>query len=56
VTGLTEAGHHSSARDVAMIAARIIREHPNLRLPPIRSFTHNNIKQDNQPLCPRSVR
>jgi D-alanyl-D-alanine carboxypeptidase (penicillin-binding protein 5/6) len=28
VTGLTEAGHHSSARDLAVIAARIIKDFP----------------------------
>jgi serine-type D-Ala-D-Ala carboxypeptidase (penicillin-binding protein 5/6) len=30
VTGLSEAGHHSSARDMASIAAKIIADHPNL--------------------------
>jgi D-alanyl-D-alanine carboxypeptidase (penicillin-binding protein 5/6) len=51
VTGLTEAGHYSSARDVAAIAARIIREHPHsYAYYSIRSFTYNNIKQDNRNL------
>jgi D-alanyl-D-alanine carboxypeptidase (penicillin-binding protein 5/6) len=49
VTGITESGHHSSARDVALVAARIIAEHPDFY--PIysqRDFTYNNIKQDNR--------
>jgi serine-type D-Ala-D-Ala carboxypeptidase (penicillin-binding protein 5/6) len=51
VTGLTEAGHYSSARDVATIAARIIREHPSFyTYYSIRNFTYNNIKQDNRNL------
>jgi D-alanyl-D-alanine carboxypeptidase (penicillin-binding protein 5/6) len=29
VTGLTEANHHSTARDMAVIAGRIIADHPN---------------------------
>ena len=29
VTGLTEAGHHSSARDLAVIASRIIKDFPD---------------------------
>ena len=29
VTGLTEAGHYSSARDLSVIAARIVRDFPN---------------------------
>jgi serine-type D-Ala-D-Ala carboxypeptidase (penicillin-binding protein 5/6) len=49
VEGLTEAGHFSSARDVATVAAHIINDHPDHY--PIyaqREFTYNNIKQDNR--------
>jgi D-alanyl-D-alanine carboxypeptidase (penicillin-binding protein 5/6) len=49
VTGLTDAGHHSSARDVATIAAHIITDHPDFYpLYSIRQYTYNNIKQDNR--------
>ncbi len=49
VTGLTEAGHYSSARDVATIAARIISEHPNFYpLYALRNYSFNNIRQDNR--------
>ncbi len=51
VTGLTEPGHYSSARDVAIVAARIINEHPTqYPLYAVRQFTFNNIKQDNRNL------
>jgi D-alanyl-D-alanine carboxypeptidase (penicillin-binding protein 5/6) len=47
--GLTEAGHHSSARDVATVAAHIIADHPGFYpLYSIRQYTFNNIKQDNR--------
>jgi D-alanyl-D-alanine carboxypeptidase (penicillin-binding protein 5/6) len=50
-TGMTEAGHHSSARDVATVAAKIITEHPDFYpLYSIRQYTYNNIKQDNRNL------
>ncbi len=49
VAGLTEAGHHASARDVASIAARIISDHPDFYpLYSIRQYTYNSIKQDNR--------
>ncbi|MCY7314689.1 MAG: D-alanyl-D-alanine carboxypeptidase [Rubrivivax sp.] len=49
VAGLTEAGHYSSARDVALVAARIINEHPDFYpLYSMRQYTYNNIKQDNR--------
>jgi D-alanyl-D-alanine carboxypeptidase (penicillin-binding protein 5/6) len=49
--GLTQAGHFSSARDVATVAARIIQEHPEFYpLYSIRQYTYNNIKQDNRNL------
>jgi D-alanyl-D-alanine carboxypeptidase (penicillin-binding protein 5/6) len=51
VTGLNEAGHHSSARDIAAIAAHVIREHPDFyAYYSIRQYTFNNIKQDNRNL------
>jgi serine-type D-Ala-D-Ala carboxypeptidase (penicillin-binding protein 5/6) len=49
VTGLSEPGHHSSARDVATIAAKIIGEHPTFYpLYSLRNYSYNNIKQDNR--------
>jgi serine-type D-Ala-D-Ala carboxypeptidase (penicillin-binding protein 5/6) len=49
VTGLSEAGHYSSARDMAVIAGKIITDHPNFYpLYSLRNFTFNNIKQDNR--------
>jgi D-alanyl-D-alanine carboxypeptidase (penicillin-binding protein 5/6) len=49
VTGLTEPGHQSSARDMAVIASKIITEHPNFYpYYSIRQYTFNNIKQDNR--------
>jgi D-alanyl-D-alanine carboxypeptidase (penicillin-binding protein 5/6) len=49
VTGLTEPGHYSSARDVATIAAKIIADHPTFyAYYSIRQYTYNNIKQDNR--------
>jgi D-alanyl-D-alanine carboxypeptidase (penicillin-binding protein 5/6) len=51
VTGLTEPGHHASARDVATIATRIIQDHPDYyALYSLRQYTFNNIKQDNRNL------
>ena len=51
VTGLTEAGHYSSARDVATVASRIILEHPGFYpLYSMRQYTFNNIRQDNRNL------
>jgi D-alanyl-D-alanine carboxypeptidase (penicillin-binding protein 5/6) len=51
VTGLTEPGHQSSARDVATVAMRIIREHPQFYpLYAMRQYTFNQIKQDNRNL------
>ncbi|MFM9917049.1 MAG: D-alanyl-D-alanine carboxypeptidase family protein [Rhizobacter sp.] len=49
VAGLSEAGHYSSARDVALVAARIALDHPDFYpLYSIRQYTFNNIKQDNR--------
>jgi D-alanyl-D-alanine carboxypeptidase (penicillin-binding protein 5/6) len=49
VTGLSEPGHRSSARDIALIAARIIADHPTFYpLYSERQYTYNGIKQDNR--------
>jgi D-alanyl-D-alanine carboxypeptidase (penicillin-binding protein 5/6) len=49
VTGLTEAGHYSSARDVAFIASRVIAEHPSFYpIYSLRDYTYNSIRQDNR--------
>jgi D-alanyl-D-alanine carboxypeptidase (penicillin-binding protein 5/6) len=51
VTGLTEAGHYASPRDVAVIASKIITDFPNFyTYYSIRKFTYNRIKQDNRNL------
>jgi len=51
VTGLSEAGHHASARDVATIAAKIITDFPDFyTYYSVRQFTYNRIKQDNRNL------
>jgi serine-type D-Ala-D-Ala carboxypeptidase (penicillin-binding protein 5/6) len=49
VTGLSEPGHQSSARDVATIASRIILDHPSFYpYYAIRQYSFNDIKQDNR--------
>ena len=49
VAGLSEAGHYSSARDVATVAAHIVTDHPDFYpLYSMRQYTYNNIKQDNR--------
>jgi serine-type D-Ala-D-Ala carboxypeptidase (penicillin-binding protein 5/6) len=49
VSGLSEAGHYSSTRDMALIAAHIITDHPDFYpLYSLRNYTYNNIKQDNR--------
>jgi D-alanyl-D-alanine carboxypeptidase (penicillin-binding protein 5/6) len=49
VTGLTEAGHYSSARDLSVIAGKIITDFPDhYRYYAQRDFTFNKIKQDNR--------
>ncbi len=49
VAGMTEAGHYSSARDVALVAAHIINDHPDFYpLYALRNYTFNNIRQDNR--------
>jgi serine-type D-Ala-D-Ala carboxypeptidase (penicillin-binding protein 5/6) len=54
VTGLTEPGHSSTTRDLAVIAQRIIRDFPD-RYPyySVKEYTFNNIRQDNRNLLLR---
>ena len=50
-TGLTESGHRSTARDLAVIAQAIIRDFPERYATySIREYTFNNIKQGNRNL------
>jgi D-alanyl-D-alanine carboxypeptidase (penicillin-binding protein 5/6) len=54
VTGLTEAGHHSSARDLAVIATHIIRDYPQFfAYYAIKEYKYNNINQPNRNLLLR---
>lgn len=54
VTGLTEPGHKSTARDIATIASHIIRDFPDFYpLYSIREFKFNNISQPNRNLLLR---
>ncbi len=54
VTGLTEPGHVSTARDLAFIATRIIRDFPDYYpYYSIKDFTFNNISQANRNLLLR---
>jgi serine-type D-Ala-D-Ala carboxypeptidase (penicillin-binding protein 5/6) len=51
VTGLTEAGHTSTARELAFIAAKVIRDFPNFyTYYSIASYKYNNIAQPNRNL------
>jgi D-alanyl-D-alanine carboxypeptidase (penicillin-binding protein 5/6) len=51
VTGLTEGGHYASARDIAVVARRVIEDHPEFYpLYSIREYTYNRIRQDNRNL------
>ncbi len=53
-TGLTEAGHSSTARELAVIAQHIIKDFPD-RYPyySVKEYTFNNIRQDNRNLLLR---
>ena len=54
VTGLTEAGHKSTARDLATIATHIIRDYPEFfAYYSIREYRYNNINQPNRNLLLR---
>jgi serine-type D-Ala-D-Ala carboxypeptidase (penicillin-binding protein 5/6) len=53
-TGMTEAGHRASARDVATIAAAVIRDFPQYyRYYSVKEYTFNKIRQDNRNLLLR---
>ncbi|MEP7296456.1 MAG: D-alanyl-D-alanine carboxypeptidase family protein [Burkholderiales bacterium] len=50
-TGLTEAGHKSTARDLSVIATHIIRDYPEFfRYYSLKEYSYNNIKQPNRNL------
>ena len=54
VTGLTETGHRSTARDLAVIASRIIRDFPEFYpYYSVKEFKFNNIAQPNRNLLLR---
>ena len=54
VTGLTEAGHKSTARDLAVIATHVIRDYPEFfAYYAIREYKYNNINQPNRNLLLR---
>ena len=54
VTGLTEAGHKSTARDLAVIASHIITDHPDFYPTySIKEYKYNNISQPNRNLLLR---
>jgi D-alanyl-D-alanine carboxypeptidase (penicillin-binding protein 5/6) len=51
VTGMTEAGHHSSARDLSVIASRLIQDFPQFYgYYKVREYTYNKIRQGNRNL------
>jgi serine-type D-Ala-D-Ala carboxypeptidase (penicillin-binding protein 5/6) len=53
-TGLTEAGHKSSARDLAVIATHVIRDYPEFfAYYAIKDYKYNNISQPNRNLLLR---
>jgi D-alanyl-D-alanine carboxypeptidase (penicillin-binding protein 5/6) len=54
VTGLTEAGHRSTARDLAVIATHIIRDYPEFfAYYSVKEYKYNNINQPNRNLLLR---
>ncbi len=55
VTGITEPGHRSSARDIGTIAAKIVRDFPQqyARYYGLKEYTYNKIRQDNRNLLLR---
>lgn len=51
VTGMTEAGHYSSARDLSVIATRLIQDFPQYYgYYKVREYTYNKIRQGNRNL------
>ena len=54
VTGLTETGHRSTARDLAVVATHIIRDYPEFfAYYSIKDYKYNNIAQPNRNLLLR---
>ena len=54
VTGITEPGHRSTARDMGVIAAHIIRDFPEYYpYYALKDYTYNKIRQDNRNLLLR---
>lgn len=54
VTGLTEPGHRSTARDLAVIATHVIRDYPEFfAYYAIKEYKYNNINQPNRNLLLR---
>ena len=55
VTGMTQSGHRASARDIATIASRIVRDFPQeyARYYGLKEYTYNKIRQDNRNLLLR---
>jgi serine-type D-Ala-D-Ala carboxypeptidase (penicillin-binding protein 5/6) len=54
VTGTTETGHKSSARDIGVVASRIVRDFPQYyRYYGLKEYTYNKIRQDNRNLLLR---
>ena len=54
VTGLTESGHRSTARDLAVVATHIIRDYPEFfAYYAIKEYKYNNISQPNRNLLLR---
>jgi serine-type D-Ala-D-Ala carboxypeptidase (penicillin-binding protein 5/6) len=53
-TGMTEPGHHTTARDVAIIASHVIKDFPQFYpYYSIKEYTYNKIRQDNRNLLLR---
>jgi serine-type D-Ala-D-Ala carboxypeptidase (penicillin-binding protein 5/6) len=51
VTGMTEPGHYSSARDLSVIASRLVQDFPQYYgYYKVREYTYNKIKQHNRNL------
>ena len=50
VTGLTEAGHQSTARDLAVIATHVLEDFPEYyaKYYSVKQYTYNNVRQDNR--------
>ena len=54
VTGMGEAGHKASARDIGVIASHVIRDFPqHYRYYSMKEWTYNKIRQDNRNLLLR---